>query len=401
MRLPFALLFLVAFATLAWAEPPSVIVISWDGVRHDQPASTPLPGLERMAREGARAERLIPVFPSLTFPSHVSLATGTYPDRHGIVSNVFRDRERGSFDYTNDASWLLAEPLWATAERQGVPAATFFWVGSETPWRGTGARYRKAPFDREVPETAKVEQILAWLDLPAAERPRLIMSWWRGSDRAGHRHGPDSEEVLQALRNQDERLVELLAGIDARGLWQDLTLLVVSDHGMSLATQGIDLEAALAEAGAQGEIVASTASAHVFLEAPEQASAVARALGAHPEVDAYPAEALPSALRLGPRQRLGDVVCITRPPNTFRAGALERAMRAFGLGVGSHGYAPEHPDVHGIFHALGRGVAPGSRLASARAVDVAPTVAAWLGISPPEHSEGNAIDLRAPQRPAR
>jgi arylsulfatase A-like enzyme len=396
MRVGLALVVLLAFATPGWAEPPRVIVLSWDGVRHDQPDATSLPGLERMTREGARAERLIPVLPSITFPNHVSLATGTYPDRHGIVSNVFRDRERGTFDRANDANWLRAEPLWAAAERQGVPAATFFWVGSETPWRGTAARYRKTPFDREVPESAKVEQILAWLDLPAEERQRLIMSWWRGSDQEGHAHGPDSEEVLQALRSQDERLVDLLAGIDARGLWRDLTLLIVSDHGMSLATRSIDLEAALASADAEGEILASSATAHIFLEAPEQASAVARALGAHPEVDAYPAEALPAALRLGPRQRLGDVVCITRPPNTFRTGALDRVLRVFGVGIGSHGYAPEYPDVHGIFLALGRGVSPGSQPTRVRAVDVAPTVAAWLGISPPEHSEGNRIDLGAP-----
>ena len=82
-----------------------------------------------------RAGRMRPVFPSNTFPNHVSLATGTYPDRHGILDNRFWDRQKGLYNYSRgaDDSWLEAEPLWAAAERQGVRAATFFWVGSEQP----------------------------------------------------------------------------------------------------------------------------------------------------------------------------------------------------------------------------------------------------------------------------
>jgi predicted AlkP superfamily pyrophosphatase or phosphodiesterase len=112
----------------AVAPQPVVILLSWDGVRHDYPDRTALPALARMAQQGVRAARLLPVFPSTTFPNHVALATGTYPDRHGILDNQFCDRARGFFFYGNDASWLEAEPLWVSAERQGVKAGVFFWV---------------------------------------------------------------------------------------------------------------------------------------------------------------------------------------------------------------------------------------------------------------------------------
>ena len=69
------------------------------------------------------------------------------------------------------------------AERQGIRTAVFFWVGSETEWGGYGATYRKAPFDGDVPEREKVDQILTWLELPESARPRLILSWWHGADR--------------------------------------------------------------------------------------------------------------------------------------------------------------------------------------------------------------------------
>ena len=223
---------LCGMVTPVRAIEPTVVVLSLDGVRHDYLDLPGLPGFSRIADEGLRAGRLVPVFPSSTFTNHVSLATGATAEAHGIVGNRFVDAELGDFDYGNDARFIDAEPIWAAAERQGVRAATFFWVGSETDWRSQGATYRRQPFDTEIQERDKVAQILAWLDLPAAERPRLIMSWWHGADAAGHEHGPDHEEVLASLRGQDAELVRLLAAFDRRDLWRDLTLVLVSDHGM-------------------------------------------------------------------------------------------------------------------------------------------------------------------------
>jgi predicted AlkP superfamily pyrophosphatase or phosphodiesterase len=139
-------LVLALFAVAVQASepaPPIVVLLSWDGMRHDFPDRGEYPGLARMARDGARAAGLVPVYPSNTFPGHVSLATGTWPDRHGIVDNHFLARTRGEYRYEADADWLLAEPLWIAAERQGVPTATYFWVGSESDWRGLGTDGRR------------------------------------------------------------------------------------------------------------------------------------------------------------------------------------------------------------------------------------------------------------------
>ena len=90
------------------ADAPIVIVLSWDGMRHDFPDRGELPALGRVEREGVRAKRLTPVFPSSTFPGHVSMATGTYPDRHGIVDNVFLDRERGRYACSGDGNLFIS-----------------------------------------------------------------------------------------------------------------------------------------------------------------------------------------------------------------------------------------------------------------------------------------------------
>ncbi len=397
LRAAFAACALVACSALAAAaREPTVIVLSWDGVRHDYLSRGELPALARVQREGTRAEKLVPVFPSITFPSHVSMATGAHVDRHGIVANAFRDRVRGAFRYGNDASWIEAEPIWVTAERQGVRSAVYFWVGSETDWHGTGASYRKTPFDPEVSEDTKVDQILAWLDLPPAERPRLVLSWWHGADGPGHRFGPDSPRIAQAMRGQDAALARLLAGLDARDAWPDTTLLIVSDHGMAKVDDPVDLLAPLREKGIAAELEPSNGVAHLWLADPTRRAETVALLAALPGVQAFPGDAVPASLRYEFPSRMGDVVAVTSPPRFFIAprtleGVMMQVSAALGREQGAHGFDPALPDMGGILLALGRGVPAGVVLPPVEVLDLAPTVALLLGIDPPRDAEGHPI----------
>lgn len=387
-----------AAAAPAERADPVVVVLSWDGVRHDYPDRLPLPGLARLAEQGVRAGRLIPVFPSNTFPGHVSLATGTYPDRHGIVDNHFIDAERGRYRMSSDAGWIQAEPLWIAAERQGVPAATYFWVGSESDWHGQGTRYRIAPFDRDRPEALKVEQILHWLALPAAERPRLIMSYWAGADHDGHEHGPDSGTVDEQLRGQDAQLARLLAGMDELGVWPYTTLILVSDHGMTRTGAYLDIRGALQRAGVAAQVTGASV-ANVYLEDPaadERAIAAISTLEPAEKVHVYRRDELPNALRLAHPTRTGDLVALTEPPFSFSRpdgfpGRLQTWLFALGVGFGGHGYDPRHPDMGGVFFAAGRGVPNDLVLPEVHQIDLAATVARLLSIEPPRQSEGRPI----------
>jgi predicted AlkP superfamily pyrophosphatase or phosphodiesterase len=386
---------LMLLASGSAAAAPTVILLSWDGMRHDGPERADAPALARMLHEGARAERLVPVFPPNTFPAHVSLSTGTYPDRHGILDNRFFDRERGRYDRSDDPSWIEAEPLWVAAERQGVTAATYFWVGSGGDWRGIGARYRMTPFDSRVGEARKVEQILRWLDLPAAERPRLIMAWWHGADAAGHAHGPDDERVAEALREQALHLGRLLEGIDARG-WRETTLLLVSDHGMTAVAGEIPLRAALEASGIEVRKAGSSALAHLFLADAADRARLEEHLRELDHATVVARESLSPTLRLDHPTRTGDLVVLPDPGYVFRDGPLlqrlrRRFQRLLGRATGMHGFSPDHPDMGGVFLAIGRGVPAGARLGAVRQIDVAPTVAGLLGIEPPRDAEGEPI----------
>ena len=388
---------LLASLALPSLAKPSVILVSMDGVRHDYPDREPLPGFTRMAKDGARAEALMPVFPSITFPAHTTLATGTHPDRHGIVNNQFVTPGGEELRYGTTGSALAAEPLWVAAERQGVRAATFFWPISEARWQGVAPSYARVPFDDEVPESAKVEQILAWLDLPDGQRPGLIVSWWHGADGSGHQYGPDSAEVREELRAQDAELARLIAGIDARGRWSETTLLVVSDHGMLAPGGALDANDLLEAAGVAGRAVNASALALIRLEAGGDAVSAARKLAqAEPRLRAFARAELPPALRIA-HENAGDVVLLAEPPLAFLDAWTQfdfwrRASPLWGGEVGVHGYEPEKsPEMRAIFFALGRGVPPGARLGRVRALDVAATVSRLLGISPPAQNEGTPI----------
>ncbi|RIL06706.1 MAG: hypothetical protein DCC71_05940 [Proteobacteria bacterium] len=395
-------------ARVAPASEPTVLLISFDGT--PPAAAAELATFQRIARDGAWADALVPAFPSNTFPNHVTFVTGVAPDRHGIVNNVFRDPARGRFDYAADPAWLESEPLWSIAARAGVVSAAYHWVGSEGVWTsGLGPRHWE-PFDAAVPEARKVERILAWLDLAdPAERPRLVTAWFHGADGAAHRMGPDAPAVAASLARQDADLAALLSGLEQRGLLATTTLVVVSDHGMARVRSTVDLGEVLGDANADAEVLGGGGFATVALHGERdrdaraaRAVAAARALGleAWRRGEGPPAYASANA-------RFGDVVVVA--PLGVQISSRTYAERLLGrIGVGApemrgvHGHRPELPEMAGLFAAIGRGVAPGARVGTVRAADVAPTVLALLGIPIPAHMEGRPIPLdAAPQSDAR
>ena len=400
----------LVLASAAGAAPPSVVLISLDGTRPSD--ARPLASFRRIAERGALGAGLVPAFPSNTFPNHVTFVTGVSPDRHGIVNNVFFDPQRGLYRYANDPSWIEVEPLWSLLARLGMPSASFFWVGSEGGWRsGLGPREWKA-FDGSVPESEKVRQILAWLAAP--DPPRLVTSWFHGADGMGHRFGPGTPEVAEALRKQDAALGALLDGLEREGRLASTTLLIVSDHGMLPVERSVDLEQALARAGIRADVIGGGGFATVNLREPsrwlllprptpasraqraERAAVVARGLG----LEAWPRGAGPPELA-SRNPRFGDVVALA-PAGTLIVGhtdSIGQAAAALaGPLRGAHGYRPDLAEMTGLFAAIGRGVDPGSHPPLVHAVDVAPTVLSLLGVTPPEWMEGRPVPLSAPAR---
>ncbi|MBU2465082.1 MAG: ectonucleotide pyrophosphatase/phosphodiesterase, partial [Bacteroidetes bacterium] len=160
-----------------------LVVLSLDGFRWDYSDRFGAPNLEQIASEGVKAESMIPSFPSTTFANHYTMATGLYPDHHGILVNRFYDpildetyNEPGKRSTVEEGKFYGGEPIWVTAEKQDVKTATFFWVGSEADVKGIRPSIWKK-YDHGFPYEQRIDTVIAWLQLPEEERPRLIM-WY-------------------------------------------------------------------------------------------------------------------------------------------------------------------------------------------------------------------------------
>ena len=219
---------------------PTVILISLDGFRYDYLEKFDPPTLNRLAGEGVRAKWMIPSFPTKTFPNHYTIATGLYPEHHGIVeNNVYDFGEIFTIDDHKDVTdgrWWWGEPIWVTAEKQGQTAASYFYVGSEAEIQNTRPRFWRN-YNGKVPPEMRVDKVLAWFDLPANQRPTMISTYFSDTDDLGHEFGPDAEETRYAALNLDRYISRLLDGLRARGIENRVNFVIVSDHGMAARDQ--------------------------------------------------------------------------------------------------------------------------------------------------------------------
>ncbi|HRG09510.1 MAG TPA: ectonucleotide pyrophosphatase/phosphodiesterase, partial [Cyclobacteriaceae bacterium] len=182
----FAATLLFSLSALA-QEKPYVILVSFDGFRHDYVAKYNPPNFRRFISNGAQAEAIIPSFPSKTFPNHYAIVTGLNPGNHGLVDNSFYDRASNQFygmrkkELVVDPQYYGGVPLWELAKRNNMKSASFFWVGSELSEEQRRPDYY-FPFDDTVDPRKRVQQVVDWLKLPAADRPHMITLYFSFPD---------------------------------------------------------------------------------------------------------------------------------------------------------------------------------------------------------------------------
>ncbi|KAJ4832867.1 hypothetical protein Tsubulata_028628 [Turnera subulata] len=215
---------------------PVVILVSSDGFRFGYQFKTPTPNIHRLINNGTEAETgLIPVFPSLTFPNHYSIVTGLYPAYHGIINNYFVDPNTNEMFTmaSHEPKWWLGEPLWETVANHGLKAATYFWPGSEVHKGSWDCPEKFCMFyNGSVPFEERVDTVLGYFDLPEAEIPVLMTLYFEDPDHQGHQVGPDDPEVTEAVARIDRMIGRLIDGLEKRGVFEDVHIIMVGDHGM-------------------------------------------------------------------------------------------------------------------------------------------------------------------------
>lgn len=386
---PLLLLSLAACATTPAPTPDaapfhSLLLVSLDGVHPDYLGRGDTPHIDRLAREGVRAEWMNPSYPSLTFPNHYTLVTGLRPDHHGVVHNTMWDDALGRFwlsnrDAVGDGRWWGGEPVWVTAERAGLATATLSWPGSEAPVQDVRpARWHL--FDAERPLDERVDTVAGWLTEPATTRPRFATLYFEHPDSAGHAHGPRSAELREAMRNVDAAIGRLLDKLDRAGVRDDTDIIVVSDHGMAEVPEG----QVVATEDMVGTDVAMLVMAGQVIGfnplAGREADAERALLGRHARHACWRKAELPARWHYGTHPRVPAIVC--QMDKGWDALPREFIARRPAGTRGSHGYDPAEPEMRAVFIANGPSFRQGATLAAFDNVDVYPLLMRLLGVEP-------------------
>ncbi len=376
--------------TAAAEKAHYVVLVSLDGFRWDYAKRDGAKNLLSIAKGGVWApEGMIPSYPSLTFPNHYTLVTGLYPEHSGLVANSFEDpathAKYGMSDpkAVTDGSWYGGVPLWSLAESQGMRSACFFWPGSEAKIAGFQPTYY-LKFDDKIDEHERIEQVLAWLKMPEAERPHLITLYYSHPDHEGHEFGPDAKETIEAVRHVDELVGELKRGLDASGLPVDL--IVVSDHGMvKVAPEWVTLDKFADFTGVEtvgGEIYPK--------DEAEKVRIYNQLKKASDKFVVYRLKDVPAGLHYNENAREGDPVVVPTGAYAIRVHGLSADKIAAGAVdkppiTGMHGFDPRTmPEMKASFFAEGPDFVKGKTLAPFENVNVYPLIAHILGLKAPK-----------------
>ncbi len=381
------------------AALPRVLLIGLDGLHPSMLQDGNAPHLKALAARGVRAEAMYPVMPSVTFVNFYSLATGLYPEHHGMVENYPYDREaRRFFDRTTgpqEEFWWQGEPIWITAEKQGLSASIMFWLGSEVPHDGIRPT-RWTPYEHEKPYQERVDEVLAWYDSPPEKSPRFGAVYFDRVDTAGHYTGPRSEATKQAVAEVDGYVGQLVAGLEARGLLESTTIIVVSDHGMAWVDpdQVIDIGEFLD----LGELTVSqfngpyAGSAHPFLHVYGEAGPIEEAYenlkDFNPHIHVYRRANMPAHYRFDHPARGPDLFIVADPGWTVRHTGLGGWRAPI---PGMHGYDSRAPEMYATFIAAGPIFPEGEVAAPFENVNVYSFIACALGIEPAETDGDPAV----------
>jgi predicted AlkP superfamily pyrophosphatase or phosphodiesterase len=330
-----------------------VVLVSFDGFRWDYSKLYNTPNLNRLASDGVKADRLIPSFPTKTFPNHYTIVTGLYPDHHGLVENSFRAEDLGLFYRMGDRSavenpaFYGGEPVWVTAEKQGVKAASFFWVGSEAAVGGLQPAYWKK-YDGGVTYEARIDSVIKWLGYPEDKRPELVTLYFDEPDITSHDFGPVSDETGKVVSRLDSIVGVIRMKLSALPYSKKINLIVLSDHGMGPISP--DKYINLRDVVPNRLITSISGGNPVYFINPseDKRDSVLNLLNSIDGMKAWSKSQVPAKWHYGTNRRIPEIVVVA--DSSWSIGT--RSDRSLIAG-GAHGYDNFNSDMFSIFYAAG------------------------------------------------
>ena len=364
-----------------------LILISMDGFRWDYTERTDTPNFDFLIEKGVRAQSLMPVFPTSTFPNHLSVATGLYPENHGIVSNTMYDEVFDAWYTIGEGSesvpesrWYEGEPIWVTAEKQGKVTATYFWPGSEAEINGERPTYWYV-YDPSTSNETIIDQLLAWLDLPEGERPVFMTAYFNDANYWGHNLGPDGVGMESVIQGLDLDLGRLIAGLTARDLLDKVNIIVTADHGMVEIDRDrmiflddyIDLE--------DVTMAGWSPVAGIIPNEGLEDSIYNSLVNVHPQLPVYKKGETPERLHYRNHRRITPIIGIADEGWSISTRDYYNNQPEAYTG-GTHGYDLDFLSMHGLFLAYGPAFKDGLIVPSFQNIHIYELIANVLSIAP-------------------
>ena len=434
LRLLLCLLLLVSLRATPAAPAPArdriVVLVTIDGFPAwvwDDPA-LPMPFLRQLAREGATAQAMKIANPAVTWPNHTTLVTGVLPARHGVLFNGMMLRQGPDkplkLEPWKDKLELVRVPTvydlafkagLKTAHVDWVPttnAGTFHWEFGERPnpaspierellASGQMTEQEVREFNQRNPPWRDVYWTRAGIHIVKQHRPNLLLFHLLNTDAVNHRFGPGNHASLTAYAFADTCLRDLFTAVEAAGFKDKATFVITTDHGFKQARRIIRPNVAFRQAGwlrTQGpnisacDAVANTLGGSAMIFVPDAAkratllpqvkALLAKLEGVERvfEPSEYAALGLPLPEQ---NNQMGDLFVVAKDGYAFThypTGEDVVTDVIADVYPGHHGYLASDPKLDGMLVAWGHGVRRGVQLGTIRNVDVAPTVAALLGL---------------------
>lgn len=382
-----AIIGLVVLLAVSCQKELYTVVVSLDGNRWDYPEYYDTPFLDSLAQAGVSA-RMEPSYPASTFPNHYTLATGLVPDHNGLVNNSFWDPDTrrsysmGDRESRYDPYFYLGEPIWVTAEKQGVTTASLYWVGSDIAAGGGQPTYWRN-WD-EQPHwnfQERVDEAVRLLSLPKEERPRLTMVYFDEPDHTGHVYGPISPECKDVVEQLDALMHSFYLRLKALPHGDRINFIVLADHGMT-ALDARERFLSYADYLPQEWILRVKGHTPTSIWAKEgYADSLYNHLSKIEHLSVWRHGEVPEYLNYGSSNRLGEVIA---------APDLGWQFNQFpSKNLGGHGYDPTEKDMMVVFRATGPSFKKGyeapfteGEQSAFHNTDIYPLLCKLLGVKP-------------------
>ncbi|HXF04795.1 MAG TPA: ectonucleotide pyrophosphatase/phosphodiesterase [Blastocatellia bacterium] len=426
----------VASATIPPQQPAGaarerfVVMISVDGLVPDYYLNPDryglkVPTLRRLRESGAYADGVIGVYPSVTYPSHTAMVTGARPRDHGIYSNrIFEDpTEPPTGRWYWWANAIQTDTLWKAARRAGLKTAAISWpvtVGAEIDYNipeitdpGTDFHALNPAVRREA-TPGLIDEILRTLPQPLSSysqddlrieaatfiltryKPNLMLLHLVELDGVHHRFGPHSKEAYEEAEKQDGRIKRILDAVNRAGIEDRTTIVLVSDHGFMPIEREFHpgvlmVRGGLVTLNAEGRVTAWKAavwshggSAAILLRDNRDEATVQALRKIFAEYVGQPSSPLKQIVERAELEALGAdprAIFFLEPADYWYIGGEYRGeVIRPARNRGAHGQLPSRPVVRASLILAGAGIRRGARVPVVNMTDIAPTVAAVLGI---------------------